>query len=105
MKFNPTEIFKDLAALFPMVKAVLFGKYKMPWGTFFWGVLCLCYLVSPIDILPDVLPLLGITDDGAFLLLVLGLIHKDLTAFRQQQEKNQNIIEAEIVPPPQNDKK
>ncbi len=99
MNFNPMIIFKDVQTFFPMVWAILRGKYKMPWGTFFWAIICLVYLISPIDLLPDVLPLLGITDDGAFILLVLTMLHKDLAAFRQAKQNQENIIEAEVVEP------
>ena len=81
MKFSPTVFLKDAATFFPFLWAVLRGKYKMPWGTFFWALLCVVYVISPVDLLPDVLPVLGITDDGAFILLVLTLLHRDLHAF------------------------
>ena len=99
MNFNPMIIFKDVQTFFPMLWAIVRGKYKMPWGTFFWAIICLVYLISPIDLLPDVLPLLGITDDGAFILLVLTMLHKDLAAFRQAKQNQENIIEAEVVEP------
>ncbi len=71
-----------------MAWAILRGRWKMPWNTLFWAVLCVIYLLSPIDMLPDVLPLLGITDDGAFILLVLTLVHKDLAAFRAARKNS-----------------
>lgn len=98
MKFNPVKVFSDFADFFPMCWAVLRGKFKMPWGTFFWALLCLVYLISPIDLLPDVLPVLGITDDGAFILLVLSLLHRDLETFRLSRKQQDEVIEAEIVP-------
>lgn len=97
---NPLIVFRDIGSFFAMMRAVFRGQYKMPWGTFFWAVLCLFYFVSPIDLLPDILPLLGIADDGAFLVFVLMLIHKDVTAFRNSQNTSAAkpvIIEAEIV--------
>ena len=71
-----------------MVWAILRGKWKMPWNTLFWAVLCVVYLLSPVDFLPDVMLLIGITDDGAFILLVLTLVHKDVQAFRAARNKN-----------------
>lgn len=97
MKTNPLVIWTDIRTFFPMLWAILRGKYKMPWGTFFWAVLCLIYVISPVDALPDVLPILGITDDGAFIVLVLTMLHKDLTAYRQQLQEKQTIIEAEVI--------
>ena len=54
----------------------------MPWKTFWVTLLCLMYLLSPIDILPDVLPVLGITDDLTFILLVLAMIKKEVDTYR-----------------------
>lgn len=99
MSFDPSSVFKDFQTFFPMVWAILRRKYKMPWSTFFWAVICLIYLLSPIDLLPDVLPLLGITDDGAFALLILAMLHKDLAAFRQAQAEKENVIETEVIDP------
>ena len=77
----------------------------MPWSTLFWTLLCFVYVLSPVDILPDVLPLLGIADDGAFILLVLSLLHNDVQRFRLQRQKDENVIEAEIVRPEDERKK
>lgn len=105
MKITPSALTKDVASFFPMVYAILRGQYKMPWNTFFWALLCLIYVISPIDLLPDVLPVLGITDDGAFILLVLSLLHNDLDAFRQWQKTGKTIMEAEVVHPQDDTKK
>lgn len=97
MKFNPIQLLTDLPTVFPMMWAVLRGKFKMPWSTLFWAVLCFIYVLSPVDLLPDVLPLLGIADDGAFILLVLSLLHNDVQRFREERKKSEDVIEAEIV--------
>ena len=96
---KPAVILQDVQTFFPMVRAILQGRYKMPWGTFFWIVLCFFYFLSPIDCLPDFLPLLGIADDGAFMVFVLLLLHNDLSRFRQTQNGPQQptIIEAEVI--------
>lgn len=95
-----------------MAWAILRGRWKMPWATLFWALLCLVYVVSPIDLLPDVMPVLGITDDGAFILLVLALLHKDLEAFRAARAKKdaplqppKDILEAQVSRPADSEKK
>ncbi len=105
MKISPSALLKDASTFFPMLWAVLRGQYKVPWNTLFWAVLCLVYVLSPIDVLPDVMPILGITDDGAFILLVLSLLHNDLAAFRRQRKTGKTILEAEVVRPEENTKK
>ena len=66
-----------------MMRAVLQRRYPMPWKTFFVALFCVFYLFSPVDLLPDIMPLLGITDDATFVLLVLALIKQDLNKFKQ----------------------
>ena len=94
---KPTTIFTDVRTFFAMARAIVKGQYKMPWKTFVWGVVCAVYFLSPIDVLPDIVPLLGFADDGAFVVFVLLLIHQDLQNFRQVQAQQENVIEAEIV--------
>ena len=94
---NPLVIFKDVSTFFKMAAAILRRQYKMPWQTLFWAVICMIYFAAPIDLLPDMLPMLGIADDGAFILFVLTLLHKDLATFRQSQQDKDNIIEAEVI--------
>ena len=96
MSQNPIALLSDVKTFFAMTKAIVRGQYKMPWKTFFWVLLCGIYFLSPIDVLPDILPVLGFADDGAFILFVLVLIHQDLNNFRQTQQQD-TIIEAEIV--------
>ena len=97
MAQHPIAVLGDIQTFFAMVRAIVKGQYKMPWKTFFWILLCLVYFLSPIDLLPDILPILGFADDGAFILFVLLLIHQDLVAFRQAQQDKETIIEAEII--------
>ena len=80
-----------------MIRAIVTGRYKIPWGTFIWAVVFIVYFISPVDALPDVLPLLGFADDGAFFIFVLLLLHKELANFRQFQQQQNNVIEAEVV--------
>ena len=98
MKFNPLVIVNDIRSFFPMVFAIVRGKYKMPWTTLLWAIVCFIYFISPIDALPDFLLPLGIADDGAFIIFVLTLLHKDLTHFRQSRLASKNVIlDAEVI--------
>lgn len=105
MPQNTLTLLSDVKTFFVMTKAIVKGKYKMPWKTFFWVLLCAVYFLSPIDLLPDILPILGFADDGAFILFVLLLIHQDLNTFRQTQYTQDTVIEAEVIHEDKNDKK
>ncbi|MBO7191299.1 MAG: DUF1232 domain-containing protein [Elusimicrobiaceae bacterium] len=98
MNFSPQVIWSDVKTFFPMVWAILRGRYRIPWGTIVWALVCAVYFISPVDALPDVLPALGIADDGAFIVWVLVRLHGDLAAFRQHREEKPTIIlEAEVT--------
>ena len=73
---------KDIMTFFAMLKAIVRGRYPVPWKTFILTILCFIYVLSPVDILPDVLPVLGITDDATFILLVVAMLQKDLAKYR-----------------------
>ena len=103
MNQTPLVILNDIKTFFAMARAIIAGHYKMPWGVFIWLAVFVVYFVSPIDTLPDVLPLLGFADDGAFLIFVLLLLHKELNHFRQFQQKQSTIIDAEVVKDKKND--
>ena len=65
-----------------MLKDILAGRYPMPWRTFFITLLCLVYVLSPIDFLPEMLPVLGVTDDITFIVLVVLLIRQEIAKYR-----------------------
>ena len=94
MNFRPGEFLQDLKSLFAMLWAAVRGKYKFPWGPVLVTLLCAVYVISPVDILPDVMPLLGITDDRAFIVLVLALWQKSIRAYRQSlaEPKDKNTV-------------
>ena len=70
-----------------MAIAVLKRRYPMPWKTFFIALFTVFYLLSPVDILPDVLPLLGIADDATLVLLVFALIRQDVSKYKASLPK------------------
>lgn len=97
---NPQETAGYIRAFFSMAWAVLRGKYKFPWISVLSTLACLVYVVSPVDLLPDVLPLLGIADDGAFIVLVLALWKKDLSAYRNavaQPKPDETVLDVEAT--------
>lgn len=71
-----------------MIKAYVQGRYKkLPAVTLVKLVTVLFYFVSPFDFIPDVLPLIGFTDDLALVLWVGKSIKKELDEF----EKHVNV--------------
>ncbi|TDD91359.1 YkvA family protein [Actinomadura rubrisoli] len=65
-----------------MLKAVLRGRYKgMSFGTLGLLALGLVYIVSPIDAIPDVFPIVGIVDDTGLALWLMTVLVKSAGDF------------------------
>lgn len=75
---------EQLSLVTRMLKAYGTGDYRqLPWKTAIRMIAVLIYFVSPIDILPDFLPVLGFTDDIALMLWLFSGLKDDIEKFRQ----------------------
>ena len=94
---GPLEKFaQNIKLLFSLVKDYVNGSYKeVPWITIAAIVGSLIYIFSPIDLIPDFIPFLGLTDDAAVLALCLKGIVNDLAKY--QAWKKNNDIEYKII--------
>jgi uncharacterized membrane protein YkvA (DUF1232 family) len=94
---GPLEKFaQKIKLLFSMVKDYVNGSYReVPWVTIAAIVGSLVYIFSPIDLIPDFIPVLGLTDDAAVVALCLKGIINDLTKY--QAWKRNKDIEYKIV--------
>lgn len=77
--------FRDqLGIVTRLVRAYASGEYReLPWKTLLRIIAVLIYFVSPIDILPDFLPIVGLSDDIALMLWLFSGIKDDIEKFRQ----------------------
>ena len=58
------------------------GKYPVPMKTIVVVTFTFLYLISPVDIIPDIFPLIGLVDDVAVLALAASFIKGDLENYR-----------------------
>jgi uncharacterized membrane protein YkvA (DUF1232 family) len=72
---EPILIFKR------MIQAHRSGKFKVSAKTLGLIVLGLVYFITPIDIIPDFIPLLGFTDDLSVLLAVFNSVKHEVDDF------------------------
>ncbi len=87
------EIKTKINLLVRLLRAFATGNYKaVPWKTITRIIAVLVYFVSPIDLIPDLLPVIGLTDDVALILWLFSAISDDLEEFRVWERK-QNTIE------------
>ena len=65
-----------------LVRAYGTGEYKVvPWETVALIIVALVYFVSPLDFIPDVIPVAGYVDDAAVIGFVVASVKTDLDEF------------------------
>lgn len=75
---------EQLTIVTRLLRAYASGEYRqIPWKTLIRMIAVLIYFVSPIDILPDFLPIVGLSDDIALMLWLFSGIKDDIEKFRQ----------------------
>ncbi len=76
------EVWSYLTALFRVLRAYIRGEYRdIPWGSIVLVTVGIIYFVSPIDLIPDVIPVIGFIDDSLVIAFVVAQIKADLDNF------------------------
>lgn len=79
-----TRMGRALRLFVPMCADVIKGRYRpVPWRAIGWMALALIYLVSPLDLIPDVLILLGVVDDVVIVGWLLTRVDASLEDYRR----------------------
>jgi uncharacterized membrane protein YkvA (DUF1232 family) len=74
---------EDYRVLAALVKDYRAGRYRQAlYGTIAAVVFALLYVFNPFDLIPDVLPLIGVVDDASVITACLMLIERDLSKYR-----------------------
>jgi len=77
------RFYEDIKLLISMVKDYYSGAYReIPWWAISAVVAALLYVLSPIDLIPDVIPLVGFIDDAAVVTACLKLIEMQLKEYK-----------------------
>jgi len=94
---GPLEKFAhNIKLLFSLIKDYASGKYReVPWTTIAAVIGALLYIFSPIDLVPDFIPVVGLLDDAAVLGLCLKGIGLDLKKY--ELWKRETTVEYEII--------
>lgn len=84
-----SRLFRNLKLLFPMLKDYAFGRYrKLPFLSLFAIIGTIVYILSPVDVISDWIPLLGQLDDTALFIFCLYFIEKDLLEYHKWKMKD-----------------
>lgn len=83
----------DARLLTALVKDWRVGKYRQAlYGTIAAVVFALLYVFNPFDLVPDVLPFVGVVDDATVIGACLMLVERDLSKYRHWKE-GQGMLE------------
>ncbi|GHA66491.1 YkvA family protein [Pontibacter akesuensis] len=78
------EVWENLQLLTRMIKAASSGDYKgIPPQTMVGGIAVLIYFIMPIDVIPDVIPVIGLLDDASLLAWFMASIKVELDRFKE----------------------
>ena len=83
---RPTPKIREIPILLrsspAMFRDLLKRRYRQaPIGTMTGAALSLVYLINPLDLVPDVIPMLGIVDDSLVFGLFLALLSRDVKKY------------------------
>ena len=86
------RLWSDLPLLVRLLKAWKDGSYRgLSVRTLASCAVALLYVLSPVDVIPDFIPGIGLIDDAAVLALLLHSIAQDLAAFRVWEQNHPNM--------------
>ncbi len=78
----------DVTTLMAMVKDYAAGNYReVPEKTIFAATAVLLYIFNPFDLIPDLVPGIGLLDDAAVLTMVVRAIQSDVQNYRSWTQK------------------
>ena len=65
-----------------LIKAYALGHYRqVPWKSLLVIIAAVIYFVNPIDLIPDLVPVLGLSDDFAVLVWVYNTVSSEVDKF------------------------
>ena len=99
--FKHKGFIQKIPVIIRMIKSIMGkGGYKPQFKNIILPGLVLVYLISPLDIIPDSLPVIGVLDDLALLAFAIPMLIAEAEKFVQweaSQKTDSNVIDAEII--------
>lgn len=88
------EAWESLQTLFRLVKSAASGEYTgMPAPTVLAAVAVLIYFLSPIDLVPDFIPVVGLLDDVALMAWFTSTLKTEMDKFAEWEKSRPHVIQ------------
>ena len=79
----------DLKLLFSIIKDYISGEYRtIPFWSIAAIVAALLYVLSPVDLIPDAIPVIGLVDDAMVVAACLAMVEQDLYEYKDWKKAN-----------------
>jgi len=69
--------------MWQMIREIRSGHYKMSFFTLLVLIFTIIYVISPIDLIPDYIPVIGWLDDALMLYLLFMRMNKEVQRFNR----------------------
>jgi uncharacterized membrane protein YkvA (DUF1232 family) len=89
------QFMEDVRLMFSLLKDYYDGTYReIPLGTICAVTFALLYVLLPLDLIPDAIPIIGYLDDALVIYICLQLIKEDLERYRQWKKKQEGGVKS-----------
>ncbi len=75
-------LWMEIRLLYDMLSDAARGRYALPMRSLGAAAFALLYFVNPMDMMPDIIPLVGYIDDAFIIRLCVEFISRDLADYR-----------------------
>lgn len=90
------QLFDVALTLVRMVRSYVSGEYReIETSTIVSGFAVLLYVLSPIDLVPDFIPVLGFLDDLSLVSWFLGKFQAEITRYRDWENRTAQLAPSE----------
>lgn len=87
-----SELGEQFSRMLRLLSAWRKNEYRqLPWRSLTLITSSVVYFIMPADAVPDLLPLLGLTDDAALLAWTLGQVSQDLQNFARWEDAQAQV--------------